>query len=138
MKFKPKDLATIKLSSSSRCRLVEVISNPIPAKRFIKPETIMVRMVPGEETTMVEVAVSDLEVPKLSCVQRYCHIAEVDCKGFPLNEAMLPYDNAALYDHQALEWDCGRDEPGPTHHRFSKIPSARRTSSRKSVSSVAA
>lgn len=103
MKFKPKDLATILLTSSSRRRLVEIISNPIPARRFVKPETIMVRMVPGEQTTIAEVAVSDLEVPKLNCIQRYCHIAEVDRKGFPLNVDMLRYDNAALYNYQEAE-----------------------------------
>jgi hypothetical protein len=106
--FKPNDLATIQLPTSSRRRVVEVISHPIPAERFAKPETIKVRMVPGEPTTLVEVWVEKLAPVQIQSAYRYVHVAEVRC-AFTFPEDMLRYDGAALYRHDLHE----DGEPSP-------------------------
>jgi hypothetical protein len=93
MKFKPYDLASIKLPVSTRRRVVECVSQPTPDAK------IMVRMVPGEPTTMIEVAVKDL-LPYVK--KRYCHIASVTMR-FGTAEDMLRHDSAALYDHTINE-----------------------------------
>lgn len=103
MKFRPYKLATIKLPTSSRRRVVECISYPFRADgpNMILPscDRIKVRMVPGEPTTMVEVAVADLlPSPERSWVQ----IFEVRTH-FVFPEDMLRYDGAALYDHTVPE-----------------------------------
>jgi hypothetical protein len=98
--FKPYDLATIQLPTSERRRTVEVLSYPTP------DDTIMVRMVPGDPTTLREVKVDDLE-PRAR--QRYCRIARVRCR-FDFPEDMLRYDDAALCDPDQSE-DFRTDAP---------------------------
>lgn len=105
--FKPYDLALMQVQVSARLRPVEIISRPIPAE-LSKPETIMVRMVPGDPTTMVEVSTNLLR--KAPRKRRYCHVAEVTT-NFPFPEDMLRYDDAALCDwrqQEELEDSVGR------------------------------
>jgi hypothetical protein len=89
-KFKPHDLANMKVPTSIRQRTVEVISHSIPNSL----PTIMVRMVPGDPTTLREVEIEDL-TPRTK--ERYVHIAEIRTR-FVLPEDMLRYDCAALVD----------------------------------------
>lgn len=102
MSFKPYQLAHLEVEVSTRRRLVEVISRPTP------DNTIMVRMVPGEPTTMLEVKLGELHS---RAQNRYLHIARVTT-GFVFPEDMLRYDNAALYDHTLPE-DGGDDRGLP-------------------------
>lgn len=62
-------------------------------------ERVKVRMVPGEPTTLAEVAVADL-LPHQR--KRYVHVALVS-GTFCFPEDMLRYDGAALYDHELNE-----------------------------------
>lgn len=160
--FKPYDLATIQLPTSSRRRVVEVISHPIPAERFAKPETIMVRMMPGEPTTLAEVQVGELQ-PSAGTMygagkERYVHVAEVRC-AFAFPEDMLRYDAAALYRHDlhedgeyrygrfdpprpsgliiSEETDCGLAIEGMPYTRRPRVLVYRTSSSRKSPWTVA-
>lgn len=87
--FKPHELARMTVTRSKRPRIVEVISMPTPEG------TIMVRMVPGDPSTLREVLMSTLTmIPK----ERYCYIARVLCNGYKFPEDMLRYDRAAFYD----------------------------------------
>lgn len=95
MKLMPHDLALCVSITSVRERVVEVISRETPDK------TIMVRMVPGEPTTMVEMPVSMLRLRPRGKV-RYLHVASVR-SSLPFPEDMLRYDNAALFDHTVQE-----------------------------------
>lgn len=95
--FKPYDLALLTVPVSARRRTVEIISKPIPNEGG--EPTIMVRMVPGEPTTLAEVPVAHL-LPRAKA--RYLHVAEVRT-GMTFPEDMLRYDFAALYDHMAAE-----------------------------------
>jgi hypothetical protein len=89
--LKPYQLGQITTPQSVRKRVIEILSYPTP-------ETIMVRMVPGDATTLVEVATSSV-LPYQR--KRWCHIGHVLADGglglmFP--EDMLRYDHAALCD----------------------------------------
>lgn len=115
-KFKPHDLALMQVETSKRKRCVEVLSHPIPNEprcsevigEMTATWTIMVRMVPGDATTLREVRLDLLE--SLGCKSRWVHVARVaGLGGFP--EDMLRYDGAALCDpdqHEAPEDDTGR------------------------------
>lgn len=106
--FKPYDLADLAVNVSSRPRTVEVISRPIPSGSSDPSavDTIKVRMVPGEPTTMVEVFLDRLAArPK----QRWLHVAEVECR-FTFPEDMLRYDSAFLFDSEL--WESGQDGEG--------------------------
>lgn len=74
-------------------RLVQTISRPIPG------DTIKVRMVPGDPTTMRELPIAELEVSSSFSGKKSLkvHIANVRGVGcFPVD--MLRYDWAALVD----------------------------------------
>jgi hypothetical protein len=89
--FKPYQLALLKVPTSTRHRVVQIMSYPTPT------ETIMVRTVPGMPDTLVEVPIYNLLEYKTGDRQRYVHVATVD-SIFSFPEDMLRYDNAALYD----------------------------------------
>lgn len=94
--FKPYQLAKLSTPNSERPRVVEIISMPTPSG------TIMVRMVPGDPTTIREESLDLLSEYKGRA--RYCHIASVITRlGFP--EDMLRYDCAALCDATLNESD---------------------------------
>jgi hypothetical protein len=103
MSFKPYQLAYLEVATSTRQRVVEIISYPIPGP---KGETVMVRMVPGEPTTMEEVPITKLApAPQM----RWVHVAVVNSVlNFP--EDMLRYDGAALFDHTLNESDPNQGE----------------------------
>jgi hypothetical protein len=92
--FRPYDLATLAVPVSTRRRVVEVITHPIPGG------TIMVRMVPGEPTTMTETLVENL-LPHAK--KRWLHIGRVTHCAFTFPEDMLRYDYAFLFDHTIPE-----------------------------------
>jgi hypothetical protein len=98
--FRPYELTTISLPVSKRRRTVEVISRPFSSAGAEATDRINVRMVPGEPTTLTEVAVADLE--GLLARMRWLHVAEVSTR-FPYCEDMLRYDIAALFDHTVSE-----------------------------------
>lgn len=98
----PYQLATIlNTDISKRRRVVQIISKPTP------DNTIMVRMVPGEPTTMIQLPIEGIEhvneKKPLTLAFPYLHVAEVDCSGMVFPEDMLRYDNAALFDHTMIE-----------------------------------
>jgi len=97
--FKPHDLAFMTVPTSTRRRVVEVLSFPVPGG------TIMVRMVPGDCETLREVPLSLLAPCNKT---RYIHFAEVEGR-FMFPEDMLRYDGAALCDPDQPE-----DEYRPT------------------------
>lgn len=98
--FHPWDLAVLQVPTSTRLRVVEILSRETPSK------TVMVRMVPGDSATLREIQVSELLPHK---ARRYVHTAEIwfpnadGVSTFAFPEDMLRYDNAALYDWTADE-----------------------------------
>lgn len=113
MKWKPHDLALLNVleSISSRPRAVEVISYIIPPEKVDGMPNIMVRMVPGDPTTLREVCAENLK--PLGWKGRWVHIAEVQGSGcFP--EDMLRYDGAHLLDpDQPEDGERGWKPDGP-------------------------
>ena len=106
--YKPHELVWLKIPcASERLRLVQVISMPIP--HDAGPETITVRMVPGEPTTMEEVKVSELRRLSFWHVRkfRWLHVAKV-CGVVPFGGGMLCLEKAYLYDHNIGERDIDR------------------------------
>jgi hypothetical protein len=89
----------MQILTSLRPRIVEVVSYPTPN------ETIMVRMVPGEPTTVKKVYVAELT----PCKRKYRYVYLARVIGFTFPEDMVFYDNAALYDHRLPE--CGEENP---------------------------
>jgi hypothetical protein len=105
--FKPHDLARLSHNKSKRQRIVEVISKPFPGEGEEEGTThIMVRMVPGEPTTMQEVALVMLN-PAVRA--KYLHVARVN-STFSFPEDMLRYDAAALFDHEIDEDHVPREK----------------------------
>jgi hypothetical protein len=108
--FVPYDLATLKTPNSERRRLVEVISRPFPSDNG---DRIKIRQVPGEPTTLDEVAVGDLQhvaasvSGRMDSQHRYLHVARV-FSTFHLPPDMLRYDDAYLFEHSL-------HEDGPVH-----------------------
>ena len=106
--YKPYDLVWLKIPcASGRLRLVQVMSMPMPHDDG--PETINVRMVPGEPATMEEVKVSELRPLSFWHVRkfRWLHVAKV-CGVVPFGGGMLCLEKAYLYDHNIGERDIDR------------------------------
>lgn len=100
--WKPNDLALMEVTTSTRKRYVEVVSYPFPAGANTgQPsqgqiiDSIMIRMVPGDPTTLREVPIALLHRPLDK--NRYVHVARVHPGIGPFPEDMLRYDCAALY-----------------------------------------
>jgi hypothetical protein len=114
----PYQLATIlNTDISKRRRVVQIISRPTPEN------TIMVRMVPGEPTTMIQLPIEGIEhvneKKPLSFPEPYLHVAEVDCNRMVFAEDMLRYDNAFLFDHTLNEESEDRpDKPVHVYRLF--------------------
>lgn len=92
--FKPYDLASLKIKTSNRRRVVEIISRPWHEESG--KERIKVRMVPNQPTTLDEVSVDEL-LPFQK--KKYIQFAKVICSIGPFPEDMLRYDSAMIYDH---------------------------------------
>lgn len=117
--FKPYDLATIKLPVSTRRRVVEIISRPIPGGCKVKAlETIMVRMVPGCPDTLNEVETKDLVA--ITNPERYVHIGKVRY-SFTFPEDMLRYEGASLYDHTLSEDEIPKTIQEVVVYRMSRV-----------------
>ena len=93
--FEPYQLVLLEIRTSTRKRPVQVISRLIPDHP--EGDTIMVRMVPGDPTTIREVPIAKLEHYTIRNKKRWVHIAEVQ-GSFSFPEDMLRYDGAALCD----------------------------------------
>lgn len=101
--MKPYDIVLVRHADYSH--FGQVISRPT------SEETIMVRMVPGDATTMKEIEMSKLSPPN-GPVGKYIHYAEVfGSFGFPVD--MLRYDHAAPVNFTLVEGELGRIEAVP-------------------------
>jgi len=99
MTFKPHDLVIVDRGSFSH--LSEIISHPI------EPDTIMIRMVPDDPSTMVEFPVNRLK--KCTTKYKYVHYATVSGQGqFPVD--MLRYDFASPVNFKICHDESGRNE----------------------------
>ncbi len=107
-KLKPYQLVSVQLPTSKRRRVVQTISCPIPNDDN-RPDTIKVRMVPGDPTTMTELPVADLK----TCERkgRWVHVAKVKAGVGGIPEDMLRYDGASYYNQQLPETDAEGQEP---------------------------
>jgi hypothetical protein len=129
--WKPYELALIPSTTSTRKRLVQTISFPIP--RSDGGENIMVRMTPNDPGTLREVGLETLTRPSYS-PGRWMHVAEVRCDAFGLPEDMLRYDSAAIYDpdqpeeveHPVYGYKMGFKPPTGTTVRIYTVRTARR------------
>lgn len=104
-RWKPYELATIQLPTSTRRRIVQVISYPFDDSPNAE---IKIRMVPTQPTTLETTHIDRLQ--KLTRKYKYIHIAVAQgMLSFP--EDMLRYDNTFLVDWEQPEKGFYPDKP---------------------------
>lgn len=102
--MKPFGLMQLPVDVSVRKRIVQVVSLPLPNG------TIMVRMVPGEPTTMIEMPVANLlPLPSSWNHSHWLHVARVNSL-FSFPEDMLRREHAFLWDHTIHEFEVPRQK----------------------------